>query len=117
MTPLHTHPRPLASSDTFIQKTRRLYADARTQRNLAALTSELGEVRDIMTRNIADVLGQGERLDRMTELSAALASETKVFAGRARALHRQALMRKYLPPVVLVIAFAAVLWLRKKVYG
>ena len=69
-----------------------------------------------MTRNIADVLGQGERLDAMAAASATLASETQGYARRARALHRQALIRKYVPPVVLVTALLFVLWLRKRFY-
>eukprot|EP00955_Chlamydomonas_euryale_P069521 360479-Chlamydomonas_euryale.AAC.7 len=52
-----------AATDTFIQKTKKLYLDTRTQRNLAKLTDELGEVHNIMTRNIQEVLGQGEKLD------------------------------------------------------
>jgi vesicle transport protein SEC22 len=37
--------------------------DTRTQRNISKLSEDLSEVHQIMTRNIADVLGQGERLD------------------------------------------------------
>lgn len=112
-----TRPYACIKFDTFIQRTRRLYTDARTQRNLAALNAELGEVAAIMTRNIADVLGQGDRLDAMQAASATLASETAGYARRARALHRQALIRKYVPPAVLVTALLFVLWLRKKMYG
>lgn len=50
-------------TDTFIQKTKRLYMDTRTQRNLTKLSEDLAEVHSIMTRNIAEVLGQGEKLD------------------------------------------------------
>lgn len=50
-----------------------------------------------MSRNIAEVLGQGEQLDGMTRLSSALAAESKAYSSRAKDLHRQALIRKYLP--------------------
>ena len=50
-----------------------------------------------MTRNIAEVLGQGEQLDGMTKMSSALAAESKSYAARSKDLHRQALIRKYLP--------------------
>ena len=50
-------------TDTFIQKTKKLYLDTRTQRNIARLNQDIAEVHQIMTRNINDVLGQGERLD------------------------------------------------------
>lgn len=102
--------------DTFIQKTKRLYADARTSRNIAALTAELGEVQSIMTRNIADVLGQGERLDSMSAAAATLTSETAGFAKRARALHRQALVRKYAPMAAVAGGLLFFMWLRKKLF-
>ena len=47
-------------SDKFIQKTRKLYLDTRTQRNVNKLNEELVEVQSIMTKNIQEVLGQGE---------------------------------------------------------
>lgn len=50
--------------DAFIQKTKKLYSDTRTQRNLAKLNDELYEVHQIMTRNVQEVLGVGEKLDR-----------------------------------------------------
>lgn len=53
-----------ARADTFIQRTKKQYADARTQRNIEKLNDDLTEVHSIMTKNIQDVLGQGERLDR-----------------------------------------------------
>ena len=56
-------------ADTFISKTKKLYLDTRTQRNIAKLSEDLSEVHSIMTRNIAEVLGQGERLDRAHPLN------------------------------------------------
>ena len=92
-------------------------ARARDARNIAALTAELGEVQSIMTRNIADVLGQGDRLDRMAAAGASLAHETKAFRSRAVALHRQAMVRKYAPLAAVIGGVVVVLWLRRKLYG
>jgi hypothetical protein len=50
-------------ADTFIQKTKKLYLDTRTQRNLNKLTADVHEVTSIMTKNIQDILGQGEKMD------------------------------------------------------
>ncbi|XP_043811831.1 serine/threonine-protein kinase PBL36 isoform X3 [Manihot esculenta] len=44
-------------------KTKKLYQDTRTQRNIAKLNDELYEVHQIMTRNVQEVLGVGEKLD------------------------------------------------------
>ena len=50
--------------DTFIQKTKKMYQDTTTQRNISKLNDELYEVHQIMTRNVQEVLGVGEKLDR-----------------------------------------------------
>lgn len=73
--------------DTFIQKTKKLYLDTRTQRNIAKLSEDLNEVHSIMTRNIAEVLGQGERLDsaRPRLLEAVLRARVSARARGARA--------------------------------
>eukprot|EP00195_Chlamydomonas_chlamydogama_P017028 CAMPEP_0202895050 /NCGR_PEP_ID=MMETSP1392-20130828/4330_1 /ASSEMBLY_ACC=CAM_ASM_000868 /TAXON_ID=225041 /ORGANISM="Chlamydomonas chlamydogama, Strain SAG 11-48b" /LENGTH=211 /DNA_ID=CAMNT_0049579935 /DNA_START=278 /DNA_END=910 /DNA_ORIENTATION=+ len=111
-TQVDTVARPYAfiKFDTFIQKTKKLYMDTRTQRNLAKLNEDLSEVHSIMTRNIAEVLGQGEKLDNMTKMSSALASESKQYSSRARDLHRQALIRKYVPLAIVVVVVLLVLW-------
>ena len=57
------------AADTFIQKTKKLYADTRTQRNIDRLNADISEVHSIMTRNIQEVLGHGERLDREQHIS------------------------------------------------
>lgn len=49
--------------DTFIQKTKKVYNDSKTQRNLQKLNSELKDVHSIMTKNINDVISRGERLE------------------------------------------------------
>ena len=59
-------------TDTFIQKTKKLYLDTRTQRNIAKLNEDIAEVHSIMTRNIQEVLGHGERLDSKSITSACL---------------------------------------------
>lgn len=103
--------------DTFIQKTKKLYMDTRTQRNLAKLTDELGDVHSILTRNIQEVLGQGEKLDHMSKTASALSSEAKQYHFKAKDLHRQALIRKYVPLIVVVLVVLLVLWARAKFYS
>ena len=52
----------LSRADTFIQKTKKLYLDSRTQRNLTKLQADVQEVTSIMTKNIQEILGQGEKM-------------------------------------------------------
>ncbi|GIL73937.1 hypothetical protein Vretimale_5117 [Volvox reticuliferus] len=115
---VHSVSRPYAfiKFDTFIQKTKKLYLDTRTQRNLSKLNDDLAEVHSIMTRNIQEVLGQGEKLDSMAKMSSTLAAESKQYASRAKDLHRQALIRKYVPLAVVLGVVLLLLWLRSKYY-
>lgn len=100
--------------DRFIQKTRKLYLDTRTQRNLEKLSEELSEVHSIMTRNIQEVLGQGERLESVSKMSSTLTEESKKYAKRAGQLSRQALIKKYTPMAVVVLVILAVLYVRAR---
>uniref|UniRef100_A0A7S3VHR9 Uncharacterized protein n=1 Tax=Dunaliella tertiolecta TaxID=3047 RepID=A0A7S3VHR9_DUNTE len=103
--------------DTFIQKTKKLYLDTRTQRNMAMLNDDLSEVHSIMTRNIQEVLGQGEKLDNMTRMSSSLVAESKQYVKGAKNLRVQAFLRKHLPLVVVVVVVLLVLWLRRMFYS
>ncbi|KAJ7567049.1 hypothetical protein O6H91_02G130200 [Diphasiastrum complanatum] len=103
--------------DTFIQKTRKLYLDTRTQRNLSKLNDDLYEVQQIMTRNIQDVLGVGDKLDQVTQMSSRLSSESRIYANKAKDLNRQALIRKWAPLVVVVSVVLLLLFLRRRIWG
>ncbi|KAK6911828.1 v-SNARE, coiled-coil homology domain [Dillenia turbinata] len=70
----------------------RLYifnTNTRTQRNIAKLNDELYEVHQIMTRNVQEVLGVGEKLDQVSQMSTHLTSESRIYADKARDLNRQ----------------------------
>ncbi|ESQ50908.1 hypothetical protein EUTSA_v10023085mg, partial [Eutrema salsugineum] len=81
---IETAARPYAfiKFDTFIQKTKKLY-DTRMQRNIAKLNDELHEFHQIMTRNVQEVLGVGEKLDlldvsRAVEIRLALRKKSEI---------------------------------------
>ena len=99
--------------DTFIQRTKKLYSDARTQRNLNKLNDDLHDIQQIMTKNINDIMGQGERLDRVSEMSGALSAESKKYSKKARDLSRQALIQKYMPMAVFALILMVVLMIRR----
>ena len=98
--------------DTFIQKTKRLYVDTRTQRNLSKLNEDLADVQKIMTQNIQDVLGRGERLDSVMAKSSSLRDASDKYAKNARYLNTQALLRKYAPVFFVVALLLGGLWYR-----
>ncbi|CAI9114465.1 OLC1v1015194C3 [Oldenlandia corymbosa var. corymbosa] len=88
---IETAARPYAfiKFDTFIQKTKKSYQDTRTQKNIAKLNDELYEVHQIMTRNIQEVLGVGDKLDQVSHLSGRLTEESRIYADKAKDLNRQ----------------------------
>lgn len=50
--------------DTFIQKTKRLYQDTKSQRNLNKVSSDLKDISRILQRNIDDILERGTKIER-----------------------------------------------------
>ncbi|KAJ3007517.1 SNAP receptor [Thoreauomyces humboldtii] len=98
--------------DSFIQKTKRQYKDSRTQRNLNKLNEDLQDVTRIMTRNIQDVLGRGESLDRMSTVSKDVADRAGKFRQSAKQLNMQALYQKYGPPVIVLGIVTIVVYIR-----
>ncbi|URE29492.1 25.3 kDa vesicle transport [Musa troglodytarum] len=115
---IETAARPYAfiKFDTFIQKTKKLYLDTHTQRNIAKLNDELYEVHQIMTRNVQEVLGVGEKLDQVSELSSRLTSESRIYADKAKDLNRQALIRKWAPVAIVLGVVMLLFWVRKKIW-
>ncbi|BBG98760.1 Synaptobrevin family protein [Prunus dulcis] len=111
-TQIETAARPYAfiKFDTFIQKTKKLYQDTRTQRNIAKLNDELYEVHQIMTRNVQEVLGVGEKLDQVSQMSSRLTSESRIYADKARDLNRQALIRKWAPVAIVLGLVFLLFW-------
>ncbi|KAH6757708.1 Synaptobrevin family protein [Perilla frutescens var. hirtella] len=113
---IETAARPYAfiKFDTFIQKTKKLYQDTTSQRNIAKLNDELYEVHQIMTRNVQEVLGVGEKLEQVSQMSSRLTSESRIYADRARDLNRQALIRKWAPVAVVLGVVFLLLYVRNK---
>jgi vesicle transport protein SEC22 len=103
--------------DTFIQRTKKLYSDARTQRNLNKLNDDLHDIQQIMTRNINDVMGQGERLDKVSAMSSNLSVESKRYSKKSKDLARQALIQKYMPLACFFGIVFVTLMLRRYVFN
>ncbi|KAM7253591.1 hypothetical protein ACFE04_021745 [Oxalis oulophora] len=115
---IETAARPYAfiKFDTFIQKTKKLYQDTRTQRNISKLNDELFEVHQIMTRNVQEVLGVGEKLDHVSQMSSRLTSESRIYAEKARDLNRQALIRKWAPVAIVLGVVFLLFWVKSKLW-
>jgi len=81
--------------DTFIQKTKKVYSDTRSQRNLNKVTEDLTEIREIMNKNITDILGRGETIDSVSKKSSELLVKSGLYKKQAKDLNTGMLLRKY----------------------
>uniref|UniRef100_A0A7S0G4H2 Uncharacterized protein n=1 Tax=Rhodosorus marinus TaxID=101924 RepID=A0A7S0G4H2_9RHOD len=96
--------------DSFIQKTKKLYTDSRTERNLEKLNSDLRDVHSIMTKNINQIITRGENLQNVTEKSSRLGFEAQSYAKQAAHANRMRLIRQYAPGVVTFIIVLLLLY-------
>jgi len=77
---------------------------------MSRLQEELMDVSHIMTSNIKDVLERGNKLEKMSLMSDALAAESKRYVRDARQLNLDALYRKYGTPAILIAIVLFSLW-------
>ncbi|KAJ1928372.1 SNAP receptor [Tieghemiomyces parasiticus] len=98
--------------DTFMQKTKTLYQDSRTQHNLGKLNEDLRDISEIMTKNMEDLLWRGDTLERMDTMSENLRTQSLKYRKDAKHLNLQALYRKYGIPAVVFLAFLLLLYIR-----
>lgn len=83
--------------DTFIQRTKQTYGDARASQNLDKLNDELRDVTQVMTKNIEDLLYRGDSLERMGELSSRLRDDSKKYRRAAVRINWELLLKQYGP--------------------
>ncbi|ODN81671.1 hypothetical protein L202_02069 [Cryptococcus amylolentus CBS 6039] len=121
-----TRPYAFMGFDTFIGKTTRLYRDSRSltqpgagpssskapATQLDQLNENLKDVTQIMTKNMEDLLWRGDSLDRMSQLSTSLRSESAKYRKAARQMNIDALIRKWAPVGGIGFFFILFIWWR-----
>ena len=105
-----TRPYAFIKFDLFLQKTKKSFQDSQSNNNLTRMNEELQDVTRIMTKNIQEVLQRGEKIDKLSEYSSRLTSESKKFSRDARNLNLQALYRKYGPLVIVVFIILFIIY-------
>jgi len=86
--------------ETFIQKTKKLYTDARTQRNLTKVSEELQSVHSIMTKNIAEILDRGEKISSVNKKLDHLVSQSKEYSNMGKMLNKRDFWKTYKPFII-----------------
>lgn len=80
--------------DTFIQRTKKTYQDARASSNLGKLNDELKDVTQVMTKNIEDLLYRGDSLERMGDMSQRLREDSKKYRKAAAKINWELLLKQ-----------------------
>jgi len=89
--------------DTFIQKTKQLYLDTKSDRNLEKVTKELNEVQRIMTKNLEDILTRGDKLGTVKTKSERLVYDSHMYHDHAKWLNTGLFWKKWAPVIVVLI--------------
>lgn len=107
-----TNIRPYAfvSFDNFLQKTKKTYSDKKVQDNLDQLNQELVGVKQIMSKNIEDLLYRGDSLDKMSDMSASLKESSKKYRKSAQKINFDLLISQYAPIVIIALFFVFLIW-------
>ncbi|CEP64220.1 SNAP receptor SEC22 LALA0_S10e05248g [Lachancea lanzarotensis] len=103
-------PYAFVTFDNFLQKTKKLYSDKRVQNNLDQLNQDLSGVKQIMTKNIEDLLYRGDSLDKMSDLSASLKQNSKKYRKSAQKINFDLLISQYAPIAVVAFIFVFLIW-------
>lgn len=98
--------------DTFIQRTKATYSDARAAQNLDKLNDELRDVTKVMTKNIEDLLYRGDNLERMGEISSRLRDDSRKYKRAAVRINWELLLKQYGPFGVLFFIIIVFVWWR-----
>lgn len=92
---LLARPFGFSSFDNFLSKTKKVYQDQRAQLNLDRLNNDLADVKKVMTKNIEDLLYRGDLLDKMSDLSSLLKSDSLKYRKRAQRINLDAMIKQY----------------------
>ncbi|CCK70946.1 SNAP receptor SEC22 KNAG_0F02840 [Huiozyma naganishii CBS 8797] len=106
----NVRPYAFVSFDTFLQKTKRAYSDKKVQDNLDQLNQELHGVKQIMSKNIEDLLYRGDSLDKMSDMSASLRESSKKYRKSAQKINFDLLISQYAPIVIVSLFFVFLFW-------
>lgn len=103
-------PYAFVSFDNFLQKTKKTYSDKKVQDNLDQLNQELVGVKQIMSKNIEDLLYRGDSLDKMSDMSATLKESSKKYRKSAQKINIDLLLSQYAPFVLIGFFIVFLIW-------
>lgn len=105
-----TRPYAFVSFDNYMQKTKKLYQDERAQTNLDKLNTDLADVKTVLQKNIEDLLYRGDSLDKMSDISSSIRTESSKYRKAARKINFDLLIKQYAPVAGVGLLFVFFIW-------
>ncbi|KAL1551787.1 SNAP receptor [Salvia divinorum] len=112
--------RDVPDADFYKQQVKSLFKNlSRGQNEASRMSVETGPylfhyIIEGRTRNVQEVLGVGEKLDQVSQMSSRLTSESRIYAEKAKDLNRQALIRKCVPVAAVLVFVFLLFWAKNK---
>lgn len=105
-----TRPYQFLQFENFMLRTKKIYTDSKAFSNIDQLNNDLIDVKNVMNQNIQDLLYRGESLDKMSDVSQLLKSESLKYRKAAKKINFDALLRQYAPVAMLGLFFVFLIW-------
>ncbi|CCE63737.1 hypothetical protein TPHA_0F02570 [Tetrapisispora phaffii CBS 4417] len=96
--------------DNFLTKTKNIYSDKKVQDNLDQLNQELVGVKQVMSKNIEDLLYRGDSLDKMSDMSSNLRETSKKYRKSAQKINFDLLLSQYAPIAISALLGVFLFW-------
>uniref|UniRef100_A0A069DQS2 Putative synaptobrevin/vamp-like protein sec22 n=2 Tax=Triatominae TaxID=70999 RepID=A0A069DQS2_9HEMI len=106
-----TRPYIFIEFDTYIQKARKTFTDARVRRNLNSLNTELQDVQRIMVQNIDDVLQRGVVLSELDSKAQNLSMLSQKYKKDAAYLNMKSLYVKTAAGAIVILVLIMYFWI------
>jgi vesicle transport protein SEC22 len=98
------------SFETFITKTKKIYADSRAKDGLNDINNQLRDVKNIMNKNINDLLNRGEELNNLQDLSSSLREQSIKYKKYAKKINWDLLIKQYIPIIIIILIFLLLIY-------
>ena len=104
------------SFEGFISKTKRVFEQNKTSRNLSAVQGNLSDIHRVMTKSLADVVNRGDDISDLGSKTDAVLSESESYRKASVDLNRMKFWQKWGVVIVIVLVLLLLFYLRAKLF-
>ena len=103
--------------ETFIEKTKKVFEQNRTGRNLSQVQGNLSDIQRVMTKSLSDVVNRGSDIAELGSQSDMVLAESESYRKASVDLNRMKWLQKYGVIIVIVVFILLMFYLRAKVFS